>query len=147
MGAAMRKILFVLGAYFGLAILLWFGVGSLNVPHYRRLAAEGVQTEATITGTTCEQHSTVSYKFAAGDGQIYFGRGLSGSGKACKDIQVGDRMPVWYIPTNPTTSTLREPQSKLENERFSAGCVATLMPAWLLAIVFGARSIQRARSK
>ncbi|HEY1189869.1 MAG TPA: DUF3592 domain-containing protein [Gemmata sp.] len=143
----MRKSLLVLVAYFVLVALLWFGIGSLNIPHYRRLAAEGVQTEATITGTTCEQHSVVSYTFAAGDGQVYVGRGLSGGDKPCQDIRVGDRMPVWYIPADPTTSTLREPQAELENERLSVGCGAIFMPAWVLVIIFGARWIQRARSK
>ena len=66
----MKRVLLVLTAYIALAAVLWFGLGSLNIPTYRRLAAESVQGEATITITTCEQHSTVSYTFDAGGGQV-----------------------------------------------------------------------------
>lgn len=142
----MGRVLLILSAYFTLVALIWFGLGSLNIPRYQRLAAESVRTDATITATSCEQHSTVSYTFVVA-GRPYSGQGLSGGERPCKDIQVGDRMPVWYLSTDPTVSTLREPQAKLENERISVGIGAVVLPAWLLVIIFVTRRIQRARAK
>lgn len=140
----MRTAVFGLCAYLVLAAALWFGIGSISISRLRRLATEGVQAEAIVRSTSCEHHSTVSYTFEAG-GELIGSKGLSPDSRPCDEIRVGDRVAVWFVPSEPTICTLREPNAALENERMSTGLGAIMMPAWILSIFFSARWMNRKR--
>lgn len=132
----MKYALLCLLAYLLMAAGVWFGLGSLNLPRLRRLEAESVTTEGTIT-TPPGDHSAVSYTFKA-DGREVVGKGSSPDFRPSRgQVQVGDKVTVWYVPAEPTVNSLREPGRQLENERGSVGLVATVLPAFVL--VFAVR--------
>jgi hypothetical protein len=124
--------------YAALAAAVWFGLGSLNMPRFRRLAADAVPTNGRVTATDCPKHGTVHYAFDV-DGREVTSAGLSpDDGRRCDELRPGDRVTVWYIPADPTASSLRDPQADLANETLSVGVVAAVfpvLPVGLLAAV------------
>ena len=142
----MRTVLLVTVAYFGCAALFWSVLSGISLPLYSRLAAEGVQTQGTITATSCHDHGTVSYTFDA-DGKASAGKHLSPAGRPCQEVRVGERVDVWYRPADPSVSTLREPRAALESERLIAAIGAAVMSAVLLATVTGILWLNRGRAK
>lgn len=118
--------------YAALAAAIWFALGSLNMPRFRRMAVEAVPTNGRITATDCQNHGTVRYAFEA-DGREATGAGLSpDDGPRCEDCRPGDRVTVWYIPADPTVSSLCEPQASLANETLTIGVAAFTCPGMLV---------------
>ncbi|HEX4613595.1 MAG TPA: DUF3592 domain-containing protein [Urbifossiella sp.] len=131
-------VLLGIGAYAVFAAAIWFGIGSLNMPVYRRLADEGVPAEATVTEPTCENHATVRYAFRV-DGRTFTGVGQpSAVGRDCADVRAGDRLEVWYVPADPGIHRLGAPGPNLRNEEVSVGLAAVGMPAFLVVVSGGA---------
>jgi hypothetical protein len=136
-------LLLGVGAYLILAVVMWFGLGSLNLSRYRRLATEGVPVEATVTATECHNHGVVRYKFQA-DGHTFAGIGQPGAGNpSCDALKAGDQLAVWYVPADPTVNRPGDPTARLENEEASVWIASTIMPAFLVAIVVGVRILKR----
>ena len=121
-----------LGTYLGLAAAVWFGLGGLNLPTFRRLVAEGVRADGTVTAPDCGNHATVRYTFEVAGRQVA-GVGQPGWGNPpCDQLRAGDRLVVWYLPAAPAVNRLGDPRPRLDNELVSVALAATVMPALLV---------------
>gem|GEM_PF-4595612 len=49
--------------------------------------------------------------------------------------QVGDQLPVRYVPVHPEINSLGEPEARLENELVTIGFATTTLPAILIGIL------------
>jgi len=117
-------------------------VGSLNLPHYSRLEAQGASARARVTSTDCGNHGTVAYEFRVDD-RTYAGRGNAGNGiPACGHLKPGDTVLVRYLVADPRTSLPGDIDDRLRNEWLSVVVAAFGLP---LIVLFFARSRLRRR--
>ena len=100
----------------GLAVGLF--LSQVNLPRYRRLVHDGVQTEGTVTAIDCRK-DRVSYTFWVG-GQHAIGRFRTGGPvrPSCREYAVGTRVPVVYSASDPAVNAqTRDPEALLRRER------------------------------
>jgi hypothetical protein len=135
LSANQRRFLFI--AYyvsFAALIALKFGLGK-SITYYRIMTA-GVATQAAVTGTTCSDRKTFSYRFSAGD-KTYEGSGQEGFGvPSCAALKQGDQVPVSYLGDDPRTNVSGDPQSRFIDCVALAAMSALFIPIILLFAVF-----------
>lgn len=113
-----------LGLLIGVVVPLLF----LSPRKYRALADAGVITNAAVTYRDCPNHGTIGYRFEV-QGHSYVALGHGG----CSGLRVGDLIPVWYLPSDPTVNTNEEPVAALVNEEGTLALGAIMGPAVVLA--------------
>src|SRR6266852_3434915 len=112
---ARRRILLASLVYLSVVLVSVVLFGS-NWLFYRRFAMGGVATVARVLETTCGNHATFVYGFAA-DGQSYRSRGGDGYGNPrCEDLRPGDTVRIWYLPADPGRSVAGDPGQRQSNE-------------------------------
>jgi hypothetical protein len=123
---------FKLSIYLPLAVLVacFFAYAGPGRSYYR-LARDGQMVRGVVVTPTCDQHSSLNFKFVAA------GRTWPGSGHSdhCRDLRRGDSVDVWYLPENPADSSLDEPRDGLANELETAGLAALVFPAFFLLAI------------
>jgi hypothetical protein len=145
LSANQRRLLFI--AYyvsFAALIALKFGLGN-GISCYRIMTA-GVATRAAVTGTTCSEHKTFSYRFTVGD-KSYEGSGEEGFGiPSCAALKPGDLIPVSYLKDEPRTNVPGDPQSRFLDRITLVAMSALFIPIILLFTVFWIARLARKRS-
>lgn len=127
-----QRLLLGLVAYLGLSPIVWCGLGRVNLPNLRRLTAEGVRADGTVTAPDCTNHAAVRYTFEA-DGREIAGVGQPGWGNPpCDQLRAGDRLDVWYLPAVPEVNRPGDPRPALDSELVSVGLASIVMPALLV---------------
>jgi hypothetical protein len=75
-------------------------LGSLQVPRLVRLAASGASATATVTFQACSRHGVIGLRLETG------GHGVEVQARVpqsqCARARVGDRVPVAYLPADPS---------------------------------------------
>ena len=141
-----ERLLLGLVVYLGLAATVWFGMGRVNLPNLRRLAAEGVRADGVVTLPDCGNHGAVRYTFEA-DGRAIAGVGQPGWGNPpCDQLRAGDRLDVWYVPATPAVNRPGDPRPTLDNELVSVALAALGMPALVVGALTLASRRQRIES-
>lgn len=124
-----------------LAIGLATVFGCFNLPMYLRLAQRGVPAEATVKSKDCQNHGLFSYTFLS-EGLTYEGKGTAGHGlPECGSLTVGDKVLVYYLPSDPGTNRPGNIHQRLRNEIISVALVVVVLP--LTAFLFGWYKISR----
>jgi hypothetical protein len=117
-----------------LAVLAFIAMGSVNLPLFHRIRANGVRQQAIATKLTPEFHYTVCYEYQV-DGAKFEGQDQSWPpNPPLNEIKVGQSLVVYYDPQNPSRSVLGNPEPRLMNELTSVGTVTLVLPT---VIVFG----------
>ena len=75
---------------------------------YRQLVTRHVSTEAQITSKDCPEHGHVFYAFSV-EGKRYTGSTYS-LGRPCQMAQVGESVPIYFDPVDPTVNTNMHPE-------------------------------------
>lgn len=132
-------------ACFVLALFALFGFPSKRERDLEQLIAHNATTSATVTSTSCWNHSTVYYEFESGSARY------SGSGAGhlspphdvdCDKLKPGDQIVVSYNPHDPTVNTSNAPFH--EHEIYETRRIA--LCAWaILVVIFGAYALVRWR--
>jgi uncharacterized protein DUF3592 len=105
--------------WLGLAIVIAIGIGSLNWPTYRRIAARGVSTQAMAVELFPEIHNTVRYRYAVG-GQAFEAQMQPWQpNPPLEQLSVGRSLVIYYDPQHPEASVLGDPKPILRNETIS----------------------------
>jgi hypothetical protein len=129
---ARRRILLASLVYLGVVLVTLVLFGSNWLSH-RRFALEGVSTLARVVETTCGNHATFVYDFAA-RGRSHRSRGGDGYGNPrCEDLRPGDTVRIWYLPAAPDQSVAGEPAQRQSNEAMTFA-VGALWFALFLAL-------------
>jgi hypothetical protein len=111
-----------------LAIVIAVGIGSLNWPKYRRMAARGISGKATVVELLPKIHNTVRYEYAVG-GQTFHGQMQSWQpNPPLEQLGVGQSVVIYYDPQRPEASVLGDPKPILKNETISVLLAALGMP-------------------
>ena len=106
-----------------------FSVAHQQWRSYERLAHVGVHTEGRVTATEPANHNEVRYEFLVGSNTFSGGSSASFGGlPPLYQIRVGDKIPVTYLPANPSVSVPGDPSELY-------GSWSTLL--FLIAPVFG----------
>ena len=123
-----RILLRVIGLWLvGALVFGGLGLQVFSVKLFYRLKWEGVRTTGTVTRLQAANHQSVYYSFeASGRSYSSIGRAGFGNPEFCRLI-VGQNVTVYYLPDDPFTSCLGNPQLLLENE---------IMPVLLAGITF-----------
>ena len=141
-----RWLVAVLAVYLLLAAVVWFGLGGDNLPFFRRMAAEGVRADATVTATDCGKYGAFRYTFTTADGRAASGRGVPGtSNPPYSQLRPGEVVGVWYVPADPAVNSPGDPGRGLRNELITARLAAFGVPAVLLGSVWLNRRYGRLR--
>jgi hypothetical protein len=99
-----------------LLLLLLAGAGcSEQLRPWEQLKARHTTTNARVTGTSCADHSSVSYDFRAG-GRTYVGKAY-GIGRPCESIRTGDLVLVYYNPDMPAINSPMNPERAYEHHK------------------------------
>ena len=80
--------------------------GGFDWARHWRLAQTSSEVEAVVTRTEPNNHCLAHYEFEV-DGQLY-----QGSDSKCS-ASIGDKLRVYYLPGEPTFSTLKKPDDDL----------------------------------
>jgi hypothetical protein len=130
-----RSTAWLLG--FGGALAFYWGAATFGadfdwVRHYRLLFSSA-RADATITSTEPHNHNTAHYMFQV-DGHEYrnSGQGLGGVG-------VGDKIPVFYLPADPTFSTFKDPGDDLAF-MIVAPLILSVLAGFGVMVQFGGRA-------
>jgi hypothetical protein len=94
--------------FFGALTFYWGAVtfgGSFDWVRHYRLLKEATHTEGTVTAREPKNHNVAHYEFEA-RGKRYRSVGQGGGG-------VGEKVKVFYLPDDPTFSTLKSPGEDL----------------------------------
>jgi hypothetical protein len=96
------------------AVVFAFVLGAIFRPPYDQLARDNVPTVGWITLKEPKNHQNVHYAFSA-DSQIHEGVGHGGEGgiPAFDELQIGQKVPVFYDSANPKLSSLGDPNQLL----------------------------------
>ncbi len=108
-----------------LAVVTAVGIGGLNWPVYRRMAARGVLDKATVVELFPKIHDTVRYEYEVG-GRTFEGKMQSWQpNPPLEQLGVGQSLVIYYDPQHPEVSVLGDPKLILRNETISV-LLATL---------------------
>lgn len=130
-----RRLTFLLFYAISAAVIAVLAGRSHWLPYYRLVRA-GIGTQALVTQTSCADHSTFSYRFAAG-GQTVDGSGEAGYGNPpCGALKPGDPVQVVYLAAAPQTNLPGDPLERLGNETLSIVLAAMFPPLVFLVILF-----------
>lgn len=95
----------------------------IDVPKFYRLTKYAHLVDGTVTSLERENHRAVLVRYKV-EGQNFETAGQAESvGKSFETIQIGDIAPVYYDPSNPTTSTLGKPNRYLHSSLMGTGFV------------------------
>ncbi|HKV81961.1 MAG TPA: DUF3592 domain-containing protein [Candidatus Sulfotelmatobacter sp.] len=115
-------------------------LGASNLPQYYKFAHEGIRTMATVIAKQPTKHRFVDYSYMVGSNK-YCGAGGAGFGNPkFEEISVGDQVKIAYLPADPASSFLGDPQLWLAYYAPRAVFVATVIP---LAVLAAARYLRR----
>ena len=115
-----------------LAIVIALGIGSLNWPTYRRMAARGVSGKATVIELLPKIHNTVRYHYEVG-GQKFEGQMQSWQpNPPLEQLGVGQPLVIYYDPQRPEVSVLGDPKPMLRNETISVLFAAFGVPTLIV---------------
>lgn len=94
---------------------------------YQGLAERAVTSPATVNGTACQNHGSVSYSYVI-DGKRYYGWTSSSelSVSSCSDIRPGHAFSIYYDPLHPSVNSIKEPWEEYESRR------GYHIPGWLI---------------
>lgn len=115
-------------------------LGASNLLQYYKFAHEGIRTEATVIAKEPTKHRFVDYSYIVGSNK-YYGAGGAGFGNPKFDeISVGSKVKIAYLPADPASSFLGDPQLWLEHYAPKAVFIAIVIP---LAVLAAARYFRR----
>ncbi|WP_454775552.1 hypothetical protein [Janthinobacterium tructae] len=94
---------------------------------YQGLAERAVISPATVNGTACENHGSVSYSYVI-NGKRYYGWTSNAelSLSSCSDIRPGHAFSIYYDPLHPSVNSIKEPWEEYERRR------GYYIPGWLI---------------
>ena len=125
-----------------LAIVIAVGIGSLNWPAYRRMAAQRISGKATVVELLPKIHNTVRYEYKVG-GQTFQGQMQSWQpNPPLEQLGVGQSLVIYYDPQRPEASVLGDPKPILRNETVSVLLAAFAVPTFVV-IVWAWRASRR----
>lgn len=115
-----------------LAIVAAIGIGSLNWRSYRRMAARGVSTQATVIELLPQTHDTLRYEYHLA-GRAFQGQMQSWPpNPPLGQLRIGQSLVIYYDPEHPEESVLGDPKPMLKNETISVALAAILFPTFLV---------------
>jgi Protein of unknown function (DUF3592) len=128
------KILICLGVgVLFVAIALIVALNITDRSKYQTLS-QGVGVYGTVASKDAANHQIVRYTFQVG-AQSYDGVGHGGHGNPSFDnLNVGDRVVVFYDPNNPTLSCMGYPQSQARVNNAGIMFMVIAVPLWPVAM-------------
>jgi hypothetical protein len=98
-----------------IAVFAATGIVALDWQKWRGLARRGVETEGRVVAKELENHRFIRYSYEVG-GQTYSGLGSAGRGNPeFEQLNIGDRVKVFYDSDNPKESFLGNPQAQADS--------------------------------
>lgn len=125
------------------AAFAFFSIFNHDMLPLRQFAAKGVQTQGRVVAKGGKAATLVHYTFSV-NGKTYKNAGQSGLGMpALEELKVNDKVPVFYIPSNPQNSMLGNPKSALESERVFIIIMPFFFSAFLMIQLMWCGSLPR----
>jgi|SRR5687767_1294913 len=105
----MRKVIsaviFWLTLFSGIIVWQW-----IDESDFRRLKQDGIRTTGRIAEISADDDQTVRYEFEAGAKLHATSGGVASIGKKAMEMNIGDVIPVYYLPDNPDISCVGSPE-------------------------------------
>ena len=125
-----RSIFAVVAWVIGLAVAALV-LGGDDLKRYGAISGDPVKAAATVTGTDCNNHAMVRYKYAI-SGTEY--AGSESSGDICGLMKSGDQVALYYARNKPEVSGLRAPAATFHNALFRTVIVSLVFPIVVICL-------------
>jgi hypothetical protein len=126
-------VVWFVSAWLCIAALVFFVLGSINLPRLYEISRHPVATDAVITAIDCANHASVYYAFVAGN-RNYAGR--TSQGRNCTSLKKGDILRIYYSELTPELSEASDPKQALLGEAVLIGLAALFFPTAILFLVY-----------
>jgi hypothetical protein len=120
-------------AWLCLTVLVFLGLGSINLPRLREISRHPVATDAIITAIDCANHASVYHTFVAGS-HNYMGR--TSQGRNCMSSKKGDVLRIYYSELAPDLSVAADPDQTFLEEIVFVGLAAFFFSAAIMFLVY-----------
>lgn len=141
----MKKIVFIFFIFWLFFTAVGAGVGYFvfNLPRINHLVEKGVPIYGKVIATEPEQHQGVIFTYEV-NGMQYSGNGNAGRGNPDFDqIQIGQKVVVFYDSENPENSILGYPQLYQGSEKFGILFCAIFFPIFPMIVIIGSFLLYR----
>ena len=115
-----------LNLWFLFSIGIVIALGQLGWKDYYHLTKNGESTEGTIIKYEPRNHGSVYYMYTI-DKQFY-----RGSQSQCLKRNIGEKVEVFYLRTNPAISSIERPLDLLINESIAIFLAALIFPSLIV---------------
>lgn len=119
------------------------GVYLSNLPRYYRVNENGVQTQATVISK--ESHGYISVEYNVNNRKFKSGGHARDIDKNFEEVQLNDKVSVYYDPLAPEDSTLGNPNKHLKASFVEIGFI-TIIPI-LLFVFYVIKLIANSKTK
>jgi hypothetical protein len=116
--------------WFGLAVAIATGIGSLNLPSEYRLWKEQTRTHGIVTKLEPENHNSLYYTFETPRGPIHGGGRITSLPPDQR--RPGAVIDVWYASGDPKNCNSERPNTLFLGELLAVVLAATIGPTLLV---------------
>ncbi len=141
----MKKLIFILFIVWLFLTAIGAGVGYFvfNLPSINHLVEKGVPIYGKVIAKEPDQHQNVIFTYEVA-GKQYTGNGNAGRGNPNFDqIQIGQKVVVFYDSENPESSILGYPQLYQGGEKSGILFCAIFFPIFPMIVIIGSFLLYR----
>jgi len=122
-----------LASYVLMAIAFWLLLSHVGpTERYVQLARAGVPAEAVVVRPDCANHATFIYHFEVEGRQFESHDHASPTGRDCDSLKAGEKVGIFYLPTDPSVSMVGNLTAQLRGERTFVALTSLAMPGFIL---------------
>lgn len=117
-------------------VFLGVSIFALDGVQLYRMAKRGIETDGIVIAKEPKNHLFIRYSYSAG-GQVYQGVGNAGRGNPkFEDLNLGDKVKVYFDPSNPSKSLVGNPQLQFESITRGILFLTVFGPAFCLLALY-----------
>ena len=128
-----KALLTLLGTLTAATLVIFLVLARLNCADYYYLWRYGRAGAALVTAKEPENHFILRYSFSVNGSTFY---GFENGPKTLNLIEVGQSIPIYYYPKDPSVNCFCDPQARLASETTAIGFASVLASAVLSAAIF-----------
>jgi Protein of unknown function (DUF3592) len=103
-----------------------------NLPEYYHLSKNSVETQGRVVSKGRENHIYISFEYEVNNRKLKLGGRAGALDKDFDEVQLNDKVSVYYDPFAPEDAVLGNPNKRLKSS-FVETCIVAVIPILLFA--------------